>query len=725
LIGLISQPHPKNLSLLEKSMRNVLLFLGLSLYATMATAQLREGLLPIDEAYKVSADIQAPGVVTVHFVIAPDYYLYRGQMKFIAGKDTTLGEPKLPDGKQYQDPYLGEVETYHQSVDATIPYMAPAGAKSIHLIVGYQGCHEVKPKLCYPPHTKAIDVALSGTVAPAGMLVQQTAANAAESTQATGAARYAGSPATRALLKSAKTARDSGDMATAFTDYKKAVSMDPDFANAQFEYLMAARSMNTLNLMYSKSPPANQKEAMAKTKKQDDIVGEKLIGEYEALAAQHPHDAIYPWSLGLLYNETDLARQESYCRQAVKLDKNFAQGYMCLGQIAGVRGQDKQAVAYMRHAAELAPDDEEIASGYGYQLGVDGSAHDAEIKALLQRFPDSMAIAYTLVNQANALSPKQARIAALERLRKDAPGASNPVASAAAEDLFPIYMASDLSKAKSLAADMSASKKEDKTASAMAKYMSTLWVGRVTYVDGLIKARHELDTGHAQAALASLKAVESQKDQGSDKSWYLLQAQALDAAGRTADAVAMLRDSFVAEPNDAVQKAMFAYGTKLGKTEAQIGSDLWVAFQAKAKPATPFTLARLDNSKPLSLSDYRGKVVIVDFWYPNCGPCHAAFPFLQKVAAKFKDKGLTVLAITSIKAQQPFALPFLRAKGYDFIGLAGSEEFAEKAYGVDSYPSTFLIGADGKTYMVPTLYDDAHELSTEAAVRLLLQHAKS
>src|SRR6185503_3212102 len=402
--------------------------------------QLREGLLPIDEAYKVSADIQAPGVVTVHFVIAPDYYLYRGQMKFIAGKDTTLGEPKLPDGKQYQDPYLGEVETYHQSVDAKIPYMASAGAKSIHLVVGYQGCHEVKPKLCYPPHTKAIDVALSSTAA-AGMPAPQAAENAAESTKATGAARYSGSPATRALLKSAKTARDSGDMTTAFTDYKKAVSMDPDFANAQFEYLMAARSMNTLTLMYSKSPPKDPKEARAKTKKQDDIVGEKLIEEYKALAARHPHDAIYPWSLGLLYNETDLARQESYCRQAVNLDKNFAQGYMCLGQIASVRAQDKQAVAYMRHAAELAPGDEEIASGYGYQLGVDGSAHDAEIKTLLQRFPDSMAIAYTLVNQANALNPEQARIAALERLRKDAPGTSNPVASAAAEALFPIYVA--------------------------------------------------------------------------------------------------------------------------------------------------------------------------------------------------------------------------------------------------------------------------------------------
>lgn len=94
------------------------------------------------------------------------------------------------------------------------------------------------------------------------------------------------------------------------------------------------------------------------------------------------------------------------------------------------------------------------------------------------------------------------------------------------------------------------------------------------------------------------------------------------------------------------------------------------------------------------------------------------------MAVKFKNKGLTVFAINGIKEQQDFALPFLRGKGYDFIGLAGNEKFAENVYGVDSYPTTFLIGADGKIYMRPTLYDDAHERSTELAVQLLLQHAR-
>jgi thiol-disulfide isomerase/thioredoxin len=705
-------------------MRKILFFLGLSLLATTAMAQLRGGLLPIDEAYKVTAEIKTPGSVTVHFVIAPDYYLYRGQMKFIAGKDTTLGEPKLPEGKQYNDPYLGQVETYHESVEATIPYMAAAGATSIHFVVGYQGCHEVEPKLCYPPHKKAFDVALaqSGPVAGPSSAPRARASDA----KVKGASRYSGSPAARALLKKAKATRDSGNFDQAVIDYKKAVTLDPNFAKAQFEYLTAAPYQNSISLMYRsmKSPPKDQKEAMRKAREQDEIVSKGLVREYTALAAKHPDDAIYPWALGLIYVESDLALRESYCRKAVQIDAHFAQAYECLAQTASLRAEDAQALAYQRKAVELAPDDEDIAGSYAYMLESTGKGDDAEIKTLLGRFPDSQVIAMTLVDSAKKIKPESARIAALERLRKDAPASSKPVASLAAQSLYAIYIANDLPKAKALANSMAASAKGNKASTGPAAYMDKLWAARATYVAALIKAQDEIASGHAQSALATLKSVESQKDQDSDHRWYLMQARALAAGGKTADAFALLRDNFVAEPSDPVQKALLTYGAKLGKDDARIDGEVWTAFQAKTKPAPSFTLKRLDNGKPLSLSDYRGRVVIVDFWYPNCGPCNAAFPFLQKVASRFKDKGLTVLAINSIEDQQDFALPLLKGRGYDFIGLAGSEKFAQDVYGVDSYPSTFLIGADGKVYMRPTLYDDAHERSTELAVRMLLQHAK-
>jgi thiol:disulfide interchange protein DsbD len=121
-----------------------------------------ENLLPVTEAYKLSADASTPGVVKLHWTIAPDYYLYRGRMNFKGGDGVTLGTAQLPDGEKHDDPYLGPVETYHHSIDATIPYTLAPGTTHLTLSVRYQGCHETDPKICYPPHTEQLDLPVPG-----------------------------------------------------------------------------------------------------------------------------------------------------------------------------------------------------------------------------------------------------------------------------------------------------------------------------------------------------------------------------------------------------------------------------------------------------------------------------------------------------------------------------------------------------------------------------------
>ncbi|MBD8872175.1 protein-disulfide reductase DsbD [Rhodanobacter sp. DHB23] len=143
------------------------LLLGLCcLLAPAAFAQTQDdNILPVTEAYKLSADAGTPGTLKLHWVIAQDYYLYRGRMKFTAGPGVTLGEAQLPAGEKHVDPYLGPVETYHHSVDASIPYTVAPGTTHPVLSVQYQGCHEVEPKICYPPHTEQLDLPLPAAAA--------------------------------------------------------------------------------------------------------------------------------------------------------------------------------------------------------------------------------------------------------------------------------------------------------------------------------------------------------------------------------------------------------------------------------------------------------------------------------------------------------------------------------------------------------------------------------
>jgi thiol:disulfide interchange protein len=119
-----------------------------------------DNLLPVTEAYKLTADSSTPGVVKLHWTIAQDYYLYRGRMNFKGGDGVTLGTAQLPDGEKHDDPYLGPVETYHHSIDATIPYTLAPGTSKLTLSVRYQGCHETEPKICYPPHTEQLDLSI-------------------------------------------------------------------------------------------------------------------------------------------------------------------------------------------------------------------------------------------------------------------------------------------------------------------------------------------------------------------------------------------------------------------------------------------------------------------------------------------------------------------------------------------------------------------------------------
>ena len=133
-----------------------------------AFAQSTADLLPVTEAYKLSADAGQPGVLKLHWEIAPDYYLYRGRMKFTAGDGITLGQARLPDGEKHHDEYLGDVETYHHRIDAELPYTVAAGATRLQVAVQFQGCHEVDPKICYPPHTEHLDLPLPAAAIASG-----------------------------------------------------------------------------------------------------------------------------------------------------------------------------------------------------------------------------------------------------------------------------------------------------------------------------------------------------------------------------------------------------------------------------------------------------------------------------------------------------------------------------------------------------------------------------
>lgn len=127
-------------------------------------AQEADGLLPVTQAFRLSARVE-PGVVHLHWAIADGYYLYRQRIHVVAKTPgITLGALALPAGVVHPDPYQGPSIIYRHSLDATLPYRGDGS--TLTLAVSMQGCHEVDPRICYPPHTDVLTLALADGASP-------------------------------------------------------------------------------------------------------------------------------------------------------------------------------------------------------------------------------------------------------------------------------------------------------------------------------------------------------------------------------------------------------------------------------------------------------------------------------------------------------------------------------------------------------------------------------
>ena len=106
--------------------------------------------------------------------------------------------------------------------------------------------------------------------------------------------------------------------------------------------------------------------------------------------------------------------------------------------------------------------------------------------------------------------------------------------------------------------------------------------------------------------------------------------------------------------------------------------------------------------KDVKLSDFAGKVVVLDFWATWCGPCKAALPHVQEVAAKYQDQGVVVIASCTSDARADFE-SFVRVNGPKYGTVLFAHDQAEKSperasrklYGVGGIPQQFVIGRDG------------------------------
>lgn len=145
---------------------------------------------------------------------------------------------------------------------------------------------------------------------------------------------------------------------------------------------------------------------------------------------------------------------------------------------------------------------------------------------------------------------------------------------------------------------------------------------------------------------------------------------------------------------------------------------LFFAVEAVSSKMPDFSLKKIGTTETVSLSSYRGKVVLVDFWASWCIPCRVSFPAYNKLYAKYKSKGFEILALNT-ESDLSKAQAFLKDFPADFTVLQDGKDVA-KQLNFEEMPTSFLVGKDGTILRKHSGYreGDLEKLDAEIATAL-------
>jgi thiol-disulfide isomerase/thioredoxin len=140
------------------------------------------------------------------------------------------------------------------------------------------------------------------------------------------------------------------------------------------------------------------------------------------------------------------------------------------------------------------------------------------------------------------------------------------------------------------------------------------------------------------------------------------------------------------------------------------------ASSTQLRPAPDFTLPQI-SGPPIKLSDYRGKVVLLDFWATWCEPCRAETPFFVEFQSKYGNQGLEIIGVSMDDSPDPVPA-FMREFKINYPVVMGNAQIGEQYGGVLGLPIAFLIDRQGRIHKKHTGATDKSVFENEIKILL-------
>jgi tetratricopeptide (TPR) repeat protein len=477
----------------------------------------------------------------------------------------------------------------------------------------------------------------------------------------------------------------SSDYMDAAAEYAKAIQLAPHHLAAHEAYSWAAQNIN--------------RQHWGEPQWIEGI--QALDAEYASMMESDPSNAILPYIRGKLWFYDDREKSREMLMEATRVDPGFAPAWSYLATHAEGRGDKEQVRAYRLRALEADPSDPameaSIVYSYGLGTGSSWSEFRSRGEAFVERHLGSLEAARMLVILGDkAPTPDEAiryyrQNIEAHPLEEGEEQRNRPVASA----YFQLYRVLQEVDPEAAAMVM----RDAMRTGFMDDWYVRIWPGVYQRQVLLNLSRTLRQAGETDAALGYVASAQALKG-----GWYVADldraievehALVLGARGEAERSRGLLLDVLAHSADAAAEAELGRVMAAEGATRADILEAIWTRRLAEAKPAAGLGLPDLEG-RIVELEDFRGQVVLLNLWYPACGPCRVEFPYLAAAVDRFADRGLVTLAANVHPAEAAEAGPFMENAGYPFRVLQTDAKWAEANYGVRGYPANFIIDPEGR-----------------------------
>jgi len=424
------------------------------------------------------------------------------------------------------------------------------------------------------------------------------------------------------------------------------------------------------------------------------IADPELVSQYTIWMNKFPKSAVVPFELGKLYEEFHYRKCKDYLLQAVTIDPKFAEAWEYLSSNAIYECDTASAFEYLQNATLAEPKNADYAYKYAaLYKDTQPAKYDSLMMEVVYHFPDSNRGAQALCELAEIPYNKNEKTAYYETLYQLYSKLQPSWFKAGMWNYYNYLINVSPDKAFDLALRMVAGDKMNRG----------YWKQKYIVARQFIEANNLLQNNKPAEAAELIRHIDlgNSKVNGlmidAEESLSLLKARADDAQNKTLSAYNVLAAYYSRYPSDKLRTAILGYATKLGKDSIRVDADIWRIRDSAAWKVTDFSLESYPNNKPVSLAQYRGKIVLLTSWFPGCGPCRKEFTFFEKIYKKVTDKNMAYVAINVEPREDDAVMPLITKNRYSFVPL---RDDLGKPKGnlpdIQGTPTNFLIDQQGR-----------------------------